>query len=560
MNPEILLTQLEKLRNLRDQQSSDEKLLLLLALQKRRFKEAEQVHRFHDILTFLRAYPDNRDILQQVEICLEEFSSRSDLRKHKNELASSGIAGTPIDYRFFYPMAVWLTKHWGQDLHIDWQEFEDPEKLMAIIPLLTSPAESSQFDDFEFSAKEWLQRLKGEGETDATFLIKRIAILYKNSFEREALHDKLNIPFRLSAGPDTPSITYSKYLKGPVSFVSNKQKPKRPNLRQLIKNHPVHVHKLSETEAEKFIDLARSAMITHERDLDAFSHGANNDVHLIDCGDGLQFACIGTVPERRYLVPGVYGFLNLKNGVPIGYFQVSVLFEMAEVFFNTFSSFRGADAANNYARALAMTHQLFGIKTYVLDPYQLGYGNKEGLLSGVWWFYYKLGYRPRNKEIQQLVRKELALMKRKPGHRSSIETLSQLAKDNMFFEVDALQRNEDLFPLSWNIAPGISAYLAGRFGAEREKGIRICAREAATKLGLRKPPALSPDERQAWDRWAPLILNLQGLERWSQKNRRKLIKIIKAKGGRRESDYIKLIAEHKPLQRAIVKFAEQVEL
>ncbi|MFT5351049.1 MAG: hypothetical protein ACI9MF_001870, partial [Gammaproteobacteria bacterium] len=177
MNPEIRLTRLEKLRNLSDQQSNEEKLLLLQSLQHSRFKDSDAIRRFHDILCFFRAYPANGALLKQVECCLQEFSSRSDLRKYRNELASSGIAGTPIDYRFFYPMAVWLSSHWGEYLHIDWPEIEEPEKLMEIIPLLVSLGESSLFDDFDFSSKEWLQRLKSEKETDAEFLINRINTL-----------------------------------------------------------------------------------------------------------------------------------------------------------------------------------------------------------------------------------------------------------------------------------------------------------------------------------------------------------------------------------------------
>ncbi|MFT5351817.1 MAG: hypothetical protein ACI9MF_002642, partial [Gammaproteobacteria bacterium] len=365
---------------------------------------------------------------------------------------------------------------------------------------------------------------------------------------------------RLRPGADTPSMTNAKYLKQRVFYVTSLNKPKRPDLRHVCKHHPIHIRKVSAPEGEKLIDLARTAMITHERDLDAFSHGSKNDVRLVDCGDGIQFVCIGTLPERRYLLPGLYGFLNLKNGVPIGYFQVSVIFEMAEVSFNTFTSFRGSDAAIIYARALAMTRHLFGLKTFLLDHYQLGNGNKEGLLSGVWWFYYKLGFRPRNKEIQQLVRKELTLMKRKPGHRSSLNTLSRLSEDYMFFELNPKQLNENLFPLSWNIAPGVSSYLAKRFGSEREKGIRVCIREAASRLGVKKLPVLSRDVRQAWERWAPLTIQLKGIERWSQENRRKMINIINAKGGQRESDYIRLIAQHKPLQRALIKFAQNVEL
>ena len=88
----------------------------------------------------------------------------------------------------------------------------------------------------------------------------------------------------------------------------------------------------------------------------------------------------------------------------------------------------------------------------------------------------------------------------------------------------------------------------------------MCALEAAQRLGLRKTPSLSAAERHAWNGWAPLVLNLPGINRWSPQNRRKLVNLIKAKGGQRESDYVKQLAEHKVLQRALIKFAMQSEV
>ena len=119
MTPNIQLAQLEKLRSSHDPGSIVEKLILLESLAKKRFSSADLVHRFHDILTFFRAYPNNIEILQLVERNLQGFASRSDTRRYRNELASSGIAGCSIDYRFFYPMAVWLCNRWTEHLHID---------------------------------------------------------------------------------------------------------------------------------------------------------------------------------------------------------------------------------------------------------------------------------------------------------------------------------------------------------------------------------------------------------------------------------------------------------
>ena len=56
----------------------------------------------------------------------------------------------------------------------------------------------------------------------------------------------------------------------------------------------------------------------------------------------------------------------------------------------------------------------------------------------------------------------------------------------------------------------------------------------------------------AWRRWAPLVLILPGIERWNASDRRELVKVIRAKGGRRESDFVTRFDRHTKLRRAIV--------
>ncbi|MGH8458006.1 MAG: hypothetical protein ACRESV_01540, partial [Nevskiales bacterium] len=67
------------------------------------------------------------------------------------------------------------------------------------------------------------------------------------------------------------------------------------------------------------------------------------------------------------------------------------------------------------------------------DPYQLGKDNEEGIASGAWWFYYKLGFRPRAAQARGILRRELARMKARSKHRSSARTLRKLAEWPLFF-------------------------------------------------------------------------------------------------------------------------------
>lgn len=124
---------------------------------------------------------------------------------------------------------------------------------------------------------------------------------------------------------------------------------------------------------------------------------------------------IGFIAERRPTLRTSYGYLTLRNGVPIGYVQADVLWRCVDLAFNTFDTFRGHDSAAVLGRTMAMLRHQFDATSFTLEPYQLGEGNDEGIQSGAWWFYYKLGFRPRNRLIRSVVTTELERMERNPG-------------------------------------------------------------------------------------------------------------------------------------------------
>jgi hypothetical protein len=278
-------------------------------------------------------------------------------------------------------------------------------------------------------------------------------------------------------------------------------------------------------------------------------------VRLVDCGDGLQFAAIGLRPEYRPMLDTVYGFLTLKNGVPIGYVLTRSYFNSSEVAYNVFDTFRGGEAARVYGHALAMARHLFGTDAFTIDPYQMGHDNPEGLRSGAWWFYYKLGFRPLDPDVKRLVRTELARMHKNPKHRSNRATLNRLSSENMFFFLGRPRRDVRGLISMENIGLAVSRYLS-RFGADRERAMRECETAAARLLGVRSFRGFSAGERLAWRRWGPLMLALPRVERWSQAEKRALARVARAKGGRSESDYTRLFDAHGKLRRALLEMAE----
>ncbi len=556
-----MLRELERLEASFGPGIAGRKLAALAGLYRARLHTAREVERLHEALCFLHAYPDDGRILATVLVLLASFADRADLERHAGALTNSGIEGTTICFPFFWPTARWLARRWPDHLHIAWDEREDEkrDRLEALLPLLAHPAESPGLDELDLGLQGWIDRMKPERETDAAFLIRRFEDLPGDDRLRETLYDGLDIPIRLRPGRGTPARTLARRPIPRAHYLRRPLGGPRPDLAREALRRPRSVRALSVREGRQVIDLARSAMVARSRDLDIFSYGDPRDVRLVDCGEGFEFACIGAIPERRLLLECVYGFLTLRNQVPVGYVLTSALFGSSEIAYNVFDTYRGAEAAQIYARFVAVARHLFGSDQFTIFPFQLGEGNDEALDSGAWWFYYKLGYRPRDPGVRRRVRTELARLRANPRYRSSRATLERLATANLYFRLGP-DRDDVIgeVPLP-NVGIAVTDFLATHFGSD-DRGRERCPAEAAARLGIRSRRGWTPDERRAWRDWAPLVLTLPGVERWSSVEKQALVRVIRAKGGRRESDFARRFDQHRKLRRAIARLARETEV
>ncbi len=553
--PAAMLGDLEKLRDQYGPGLADRKRSLIAGLAGATLRSAAAVRRLHEALCFLRAYPDDRDVLEDVERQLLAFATRADVRALRDELADTGIAGTVTHYRFLPDMAAWIVQRWPAALTVDWAELEDPAAMDRVLQLFVAPAEHPALDEYAQAPRFWLRIMKGPRETDAAFFVRRMSALRVSGPVREALWASVRPMFRLAPGKTTPSRTLDRLRREVVTYQQAPLVRARPDLREEVRRPPAKIRRADAAEGAAILDVARAAMVARHRDLDVFSHGNPADVNVISLGEGLELACVGLLPERRLLLEGVFGFLTLKNGVPIGYVLTSALFQSSEVAYNVFDTWRGGESARIYGRVLAVAARLFRSDAFAVDPYQLGHLNDEGLDSGAWWFYQKLGFRPKDPAVLAIMERELAAMKRDPRHRSDRATLKRLVAAPMFFHAGAV-RPDVLGNLSVaDVGVQAMRFLAQHFGSDREAGVRGCVREASRRLGLGAalPADWTPAEREAFARWSPIVMLLPGLERWSAAERAGLVTVVRAKGGASEFNFVRRFDAHRKLRAAIVE-------
>ncbi|MDJ0955788.1 MAG: hypothetical protein QNI91_02955 [Arenicellales bacterium] len=555
INPSSALQRLRRLRHSFDSDSANHKLRFLQILEKAQLRTNTEVAQLHEAMCFMQAYPDNDAVLIMVERMLGSFGNRKDLKKHYRALEDTGITGTRIHYRFYWPTARWLFERWPASVSIDWPEWENVHGLDELWPLLLSYPATEALENLSLSPKQWIETLKRPEETDAAFLIRHFIRWRVEESVREKLYDDLDVPLIISPGVGTPCRTHSRYKPKRMVFGLTPSRSDIP-ISKLIKRPPISVRNLGERDGNKLIDLARVQMITRARDLYAFMNADPKDVRIVTYESGLQFICYGLLPHRRSLLEAMYVFLILRNGVPIGYTQATTLLRSAEINFNIFDTFRGTEASRIFIHTLAMVRHLFNSDTFVINTQQLGEGNQEALKSGAFWFYHKHGFKPRASKVKRLLRTELANKKSKPGYRSSLSTLKKLASDDLYlFLGDPRDNLVNTLPTE-NIGLMAAKVLENHASTAVSNGTQRCMSLATSLLGYEPSRRSLSSKRIAWERWSPIVLALPGIARWSAANRRSLIDVINAKGGRRESDFVILFDKHKPLQTAILKLGK----
>lgn len=554
-NPTTALRRLQRLKNSFDLEAASNKLRLLQILEKAQLRSASQVIRLHDLLCFMQAYPEDEALLIKVERMLGNFGNRQDLKHHHQLLSDTGLVGTVIHYRFYWPTARWLFERWPRSISINWSEWDNLHELDELWPLLLSYPATEALEGLSLSPQQWIKTLKRPEETDAAFLIRHFIRWRVEDSVREKLYDDLDIPLVLAPGIGTPSRTYSRHKPSRMVFGLTPWQMDVP-IPKLVESAPLSVHSASEGEGKKLIDLARIQMITRGRDLYAFMNSDPKDVRIVSYDGGLQFVCYGLLPERRSLLEAIYVFLILRNGVPIGYTQAATLLRSAEINFNIFDVFRGIEASRIFMRTLAMVHHLFHSDAFVVNTQQLGEGNPEALKSGAFWFYYKHGFRPQDSKIRRILRSELARKRKNPAYRSTISTLKQLAGGELTLFLGKPRKVLVNTLPTENVGLMAAKMMEAHASTARSNGAQRCMSLATSLLGYQPGRRLPRASHIAWERWSPIVLALPGLAKWSPANRRALIEVINAKGGRRESDFVILFDQLKPLQTALLMLSK----
>lgn len=537
---------------------SKEKLRLLEALEAERLRDPGSLIRLHETLCFLQAYPDDPDVLGRVDRALAEFPERVARLgpAARARLHDSGIANAPLDYPFGYPMARWLATRFPRDCEVAWRRFDEADRLDETIALLASPAEGDAFSEGGMGWRPWLRVAKGGRRmTDLQLLLELFARTGLPEETRDWLFENLGLPILWTPRRAGASRTLARIPPERVFFHEDGLERRGASLAEVIADPLPSLRRAPRPLARSLIDAARVAMATRQRELHAFSHPNPNDVVLADVGRGVRIVLFGIQPGFRLPLEGYYAFLALKNGVPVSYGGGWELFGTLDFAINIFASFRQGESAFLATQLLRVYRRIFGMRTIVVDRYQLGHESTEALRSGSFYFYHRLGFRPHDPEIRRVLEAERAKIAADPSYRSPIPILKRLAGDEVCLTLPGGHPEPEKRLRATDVSAAVARFIAREFKGDRLRAARESAARVRRALGVTRGTAWATDERRAFERMSLVAALIPDLARWPAADRRALVAVMRAKGGASEREYARRLDGHRRLRGALERLA-----
>jgi hypothetical protein len=551
---EQVLDQLNARKNQFTNQSGSRVDALLNRIGRFNIDDADSLVRVHELLLFVRAHPHNLAVLRSAEAILKSFPARiKRLVELGVDLSTlehpelSGIAGMSVTDTFTFPIVNWLTQRGVDRLSFYWDWFEDEARIGETWPRFM-PLLAEDLVEANIPFREWLRKARGNF-SEVSWLVEQFNQLEVPDKRRAELFNsqKLYVQWRYRY-PDSRT-----GLRGPISkcffhdgpFISRKA----IQLREELNKPGYEIEKLTEPDGRRAIELARLASTVRYRELYGFTNGDPKAVFRVSLGRGVALEVITPPPQKRLALRASHSAMIYKNGVPIGYFEGLSLFERMESGFNLYYTFREGETAWLYAQILRVMRQLTGVTAFSLDPYQIGFENEEGIQSGAFWFYRKLGFRSGSRDIQKLTEYEEAKIAKRKDYRTPVTTLRRLAQAPMILELDQQREGEwDRFQVR-NIGLKVQGLMAEKFHGSAKRFRTYATKTIAKTLGIET----GRQNSEPFKDFAVALLLIRDLPQWNTEEKDLLRRIVKAKCSASEETYLRLMQQHERLRTTFIE-------
>ncbi len=522
-------------------------------------RDPRALREHHDLLLFLAAHPDGPQTAPLVEAELARAAEAAAALAARpgaaRALVNTGIAGTTVEASLTLDLTAWLAERFPRDVEVAWEDGSAGDALDELLWALAAPVECDGLLGDDLSTLRWLRLARGgRGPSDLSWLMGALRALECPPVLLDRVFEGLDLQVRWVLRDPRASTTFGRFPPRPLhSFRGTLQKGVA--LRRLLGRALPAPQRLSAAARRDLVATVRAALAVRQRETDPVTYANPAEVTLFRLERGVDVAILGMAPERRLPIESFFGYVVARNRVPVGYGGGWVFFDRAEIGVNVFDPFRGGESAYLFGQVLRVYRGHYGVRRFLVDPFQIGRDNPEGIRSGAFWFYYRLGFRPLEAGARSLAASEWERIGADRSYRTPFATLRRLARARLALDCPGEPLRENV-PELRDVGLAVTSAIGRRFGGDRVAARRWALRRLTRLLGVRGMRRWPAGERRAFAGLAPLAALIGDLPSWTARERRALVAIMRAKGGRRERDYALMLRGHGRLRESLWSLAQ----
>ncbi|MBP6174541.1 MAG: hypothetical protein KA251_12045 [Saprospiraceae bacterium] len=426
---------------------------------------AENILELHDALLFILAHPANQKIKSRTAQELKKISNwcKRNAKKYEDQFDNSGLPYSSIYSYFSYELIQWLLEN---KLTVTLDNYPEDADTLNDAMWLTLPAYERDIVVQELNNAQLLSSLKINPAHQLNFLLGQFSKLDHQTALRDLLFERQKFVIKWALDLKN-SRTYNKINFEKTYF--QKDWIKKIETETWIKIPLPAERKLSVSEKQEILKSSRIKLALLQRETEPVSYMDMRSIRYFSLERGTAIALFTMKTEKQLYPESYIGYTLYKNGYPAAYGGAWIFGKHALIGVNIFEWFRGGESAFFFNQLLRVYHQVFDINHFEVEPYQYGKDNPEGIESGAFWFYYRMGFRPVQRPLYRLAEREADKIKADRAYRTKPQTLKQFTQCNVRLSL----RKEKVISGN-NFKTRITTMIHIDFGGDRRKAEIEC--------------------------------------------------------------------------------------
>jgi hypothetical protein len=468
------VNKLREIVNRFDPESNRQKLLLINEINVNKIQFTNVLNTYHESLLFIMAFPLDTQFktLAEKEILKISALLKKQPEKTKEQFLNSGIPFSEYFASFSHDCTRWLLTH--PHCSVEIYNFENTLFDLNEVLKVTVPSVERSETTAGLSNDDLLQELVPDKKLQLQYIINELSRLDEIPYIKDHYYDGLGVQTISTPNNKLLSKAFNT-IKIPEVFYHD-ELIKHFDVAELLDRRIPEESVLSDSEKKNLIRVIKNSMMITERETDPATYMNEETLRLFHLERGVSVALYGMTAERQLPMESYIGYTMFKNGFPAAYAGGWIFGNRSDYGLNIYDQFRGGESAYMVAQILRVYRQLFNINYFIVEATQFGLDSPEGIETGVFWFYYKLGFRPVDSKLRQLAANEYRKISANKNYRSSKVTLIKFTKSNIF-----LNLGKGVQPGVYDITEKVKKMIIKRF-----KSNSIIAEESCVKIFLEK--------------------------------------------------------------------------